>query len=72
MPILITPHAQREWGKVIGVGVLIYIYIYICLWTKKNLNRTLATDSPFQTFVVGKNSCPLIVHVYVLHGSRPR
>ena len=29
---IITPHTQREWGKVIGVGVLI---IYICLWTKK-------------------------------------
>ena len=30
---LITPHAQRERGKVIGCGV--HIYIYICLWTKK-------------------------------------
>ena len=27
----ITPHAQRERGKVIGLGVL----VYICLWTKK-------------------------------------
>ena len=27
----ITPHAQRERGKVIGRGVHIYIYIYICL-----------------------------------------
>ena len=26
---LITPHAQRERGKVIGRGVHIYIYIYI-------------------------------------------
>ena len=25
----ITPHAQRERGKVIGRGVHIYIYIYI-------------------------------------------
>ena len=40
---LITPHAQRERGKVIGRGVhiyiiyiYIYIYIYICLWSKKN------------------------------------
>ena len=32
---LITPHAQREQGKVIDRGVHIYIYIYICLWTKK-------------------------------------
>ena len=30
---LITPHAQRERGKVIGRGV--HIYIYICLWSKK-------------------------------------
>ena len=45
--IVITPHAQREWGKVIGVGV------HICLLTNKNLNRTLAIDSPFQTFAVG-------------------
>ena len=43
MGILITPHAQRERGKVIGRGVhiyiymyiYIYIYIYICLWSKK-------------------------------------
>ena len=27
----ITPHAQRERGKVIGRGV----HIYICLWSKK-------------------------------------
>ena len=27
--------------------------LYICLWTKKDLNRTLAIDSPFQTFAVG-------------------
>ena len=36
----------------IGVGVQIYIIIYVC-GPKKNLNRTLAIDSPFQTFVVG-------------------
>ena len=29
--VLITPHAQRERGKVIGRGVHIYIY----LWSKK-------------------------------------
>ena len=28
-------------------------YIYICLWSKKNLNRTLEIDSPFQTLTVG-------------------
>ena len=33
--IVITPHAQRERGKVIGRAVHIYIYIYICLWSKK-------------------------------------
>ena len=29
--IFITPHAQRERGKVIGCGV----HIILCLWTKK-------------------------------------
>ena len=48
---LVTPHAQRERGKVIGCGV--HIYIHICLWTKKYLNRTLEINSPFQTFAVG-------------------
>ena len=46
--IFITPHAQRERGKVIGRGV----HIYIC-GRKKNLNRTLEIDSPFQTLTVG-------------------
>ena len=45
-----TMQAQPEQGKVIGVGVHIYI---ICLWTKKKLKRTLAIDSPFQTFMIG-------------------
>ena len=48
--MFITPHAQRERGKVIGLGVLIYIYMFV---VKKNLNRTLAIDLPFQTFAVG-------------------
>ena len=48
--MLITPLAQRERGKVIGLGVLIYIYMFV---DKKNLNRTLAIDLPFQTFAVG-------------------
>ena len=26
---IITPHAQRKRGKVIGLGVLVYIYIYV-------------------------------------------
>ena len=41
---IITPHAQRERGKVIGRGV--HIYIYVC-GRKKNLNRTLEIDSLF-------------------------
>ena len=45
---VVTPHAQRERGKVIGRGV----HIYIC-GRKKNLNRTLEIDSPFQTLIVG-------------------
>ena len=50
---LVTPHAQRERGKVVGVGAHIYICItclYVCGPEKKILNRTLAIDSPFQTF----------------------
>ena len=49
---IITPHAQRERGKVIDRGVHIGIYIYVCS-QKKNLNRTLEIDSPFQTLTVG-------------------
>ena len=30
---IVTPHAQRERGKVIDRGV--HIYIYICLWSEK-------------------------------------
>ena len=53
LPLLvITPHAQRERGKVIGRGVHIYIYVCVC-GRKKNLNRTLEIDSPFQTLTVG-------------------
>ena len=52
---VVTPHAQRERGKVIGRGVHIYIYIYVC-GRKKYLNRTLEIDSPFQTFAVGFSS----------------
>ena len=32
---IISPHAQRKRGKVIGRGV--HIYIYICLWSKKKI-----------------------------------
>ena len=50
--VLFTPHAQRERGKVISRGVHIHTHI-ISLWSKKNLNRTLEIDSPFQTLTVG-------------------
>ena len=42
----ITPHVQRERGKVIDRGVHMSV-------VKKNLNRTLEIDSPFQTLTVG-------------------
>ena len=32
---IVTPHAQRERGKVIGRGVHIYIYIYMSVVEKK-------------------------------------
>ena len=48
---IITPHAQSERGKVIGLGVLVYIYVFV--ERKKNLNCILAIDLPFQTFAVG-------------------
>ena len=43
--VIITPHAQRERGKVIDRGV------HVC-GRKKYLNRTLEIDSPFQTLTV--------------------
>ena len=33
--VIITPHAQRERGKVIGRGVHIHTYIIISMWSKK-------------------------------------
>ena len=48
--LIFTPHAHRERGKVIGLGVL--VYTYVC-GRKKYLNRTLEIDSPFQTLTVG-------------------
>ena len=44
----ITPHTHAQaGGYVIGAGVHIYIYMFV-----DELNRTLAIDSPFQTFAV--------------------
>ena len=45
--VFITPHAQREQGKVIDRGVH-----NVCS-RKKYLNRTLEIDSPSQTLTVG-------------------
>ena len=50
-PVIITPHAQHERGKMIGVGVLIYIYMLVD--PPKKLNCTLVIHSHFQTFTVG-------------------
>ena len=44
--------------------------LYICLWTKKKkLNRTLAIDSPFQTFAVGHlvEFIEQLVHFLLMH-----
>ena len=49
MGSIVTPHAQRERGKVIGRGV----HYNMSVDEKKNLNRTLEIDSPFQTLTVG-------------------
>ena len=49
--MFVTPHAQRERGKVIDRGV--HIYTYMSVVQKKYLNRTLEIDSPFQTLTVG-------------------
>ena len=62
--MVVTPHTQRERGKVIGGGVHIYMCVCVCVCVcvcavciyvcgQKKLNCTLAIDSPFQTFVVG-------------------
>ena len=44
--------ARAARGKVIGIAVHSYIYVYMFV-DLKNLNCTLAIDSPFQTFVIG-------------------
>ena len=52
--LLLPRRRSANRGKVIRVGVHIYVYIYIYVCgQKKILNRTLAIDSPFQTFAVG-------------------
>ena len=46
MPV-ITPMCS---ASVVSVHIYVYIHTFV---DKKNLNRTLAIDSPFQTFAVG-------------------
>ena len=41
------PACAARAGEMIGIGV----HVYVC--DKNNLNRTLAINSPFQTFAVG-------------------
>ena len=49
---IITLHAQRKRGKVIGVGVLIlYTTVYVC--GPKKIELYFSDHSPFQTFAVG-------------------
>ena len=47
---VVLPARASEQGKVIVVGD--HVYIFVCR-QKKNLNRTLVIDSPFQIFAVG-------------------
>ena len=52
--VVITPHTQRERGKVIGVGVHIYnMCMYNMFVVQDKFDSTIAIDSPFQTFTVG-------------------
>ena len=44
LTIVFNCACKQAGGKVIGVGVHIYVY----MWTKRNLNRTLAIDSLFK------------------------
>ena len=48
-PANFYPARAARAGKVISVAVRVYLFVD----QKKNLNRTLAIDSPFQTFTVG-------------------
>ena len=50
--VVVTPHAQRERGEVIGCGVHIYkMKIYICLWMKKKF------ESYFRDRLTFSNIC---------------
>ena len=72
--VLVTPHAQRERGKVIGRGVHIYIYIYIYIYTKYS-----TLPSGISVYIVpkvgifpeaggrGKYSLPRVQYMPILH-----
>ena len=66
-----TPHTHAlAGGTVFGAGVHIYIHIHMFV---EELNRTLAIDSPFQTFAVGLlDEFIDEVYDYVLHNRFPR
>ena len=49
-PTIALPLAIKKCT--VQTGCTVYIYIYVC-GRKKNLNRTLEIDSPFQTLTVG-------------------
>ena len=49
---VITPHAQREQGKVISVGVYT-VYISVYMFVDQKIELYLTIDLPFQTFTVG-------------------
>ena len=50
-PDFITPHTQRERGKVIDRGV--HIYIYICVCGRKKFESYFRDRLTFQTLTVG-------------------
>ena len=50
---LITPHAQRERGKVIGLGVLVYIYMFV---VKKKFESYFSDRLTFSN-IRGRTSC---------------
>ena len=52
--LLVTPHAQRERGKVIDRGV----HIYICLWSKKNFESYFRDRLTFSN-VDSRTSCQI-------------
>ena len=50
----ITPHAQREWGKVIGVGV--HTYIYIGMFVDKKIFESYFSNRLTFSNICGRTS----------------